>query len=78
MIGLSQSEAGEQRFQNRMLVTILLVELAIEADLSMKDATCQVDHHSQTFISQKPDIENNITYYYPIRSNITSYYLSRR
>ena len=48
MVGLSQSEAGEQRFQNRMLAAIRFVEFAIEGDLSMKDTTCQVDSQMNT------------------------------
>ena len=42
MVGLSQREAGEQGFPNWILLVVLLVDFAIEGDLSMKDATCQV------------------------------------
>ena len=42
MVSLSQLEAGEPGFSNWMLVVVLLVEFAIELDLSMKSATCQV------------------------------------
>ena len=48
MVGLSQREAGE--VPNWMLAAALLVEFAIQGDLGMKDATCQVDSESQNLI----------------------------
>ena len=50
MVGLSQREAWEQGVPNGMLVAVLLVEIAVEGDLGMKDATCQVDSESQNLI----------------------------
>ena len=47
---MSQREAGEQGVPNGMLVAVLLVEFAVEGDLGMKDATCQVDSESQNLI----------------------------
>ena len=47
---MSQREAGEQGVPNGMLVAVLLVEFAVEGDLGMKDATCQVDSESQKLI----------------------------
>ena len=40
---MSQREAWEQGVPNWMLAAVLLVEFAIQGDLGMKDATCQVD-----------------------------------
>ena len=47
---MSQREAGEQGVPKRMLVAVLLVQFAVEGDLGMKDATCQVDSESQNLI----------------------------
>ena len=47
---MSQREAGEQGVPNGMLVAVLLVEFAIEGDLGMKDATCQVDSEIQNLL----------------------------
>ena len=38
MVGLPQSEVGEWWLLNRLLIAVLLVEFAVEADLSVKDA----------------------------------------
>ena len=47
MVGLSQREAGEQRFQNWILVAVLLV---VEGDLGVKDATYHVDSKSHNLV----------------------------
>ena len=53
MAGLSQREAWEQGVPNWMLVAVLLVEFAIEGDLGMKDATCQVGSERQNLILRR-------------------------
>ena len=47
---MSQREAGEQGVPNSLLVAVLLVEFAVEGELGLKDATCQVDSESQNLI----------------------------
>ena len=47
---MSQRKTWEQGVPNCILVAVLLVEFSIEGDLSMKDATCQVNSESQILI----------------------------